>query len=506
MQPVPPELDAAAGVVIDLRASAQVWAEDDAEDRPLHAPVVVVKTRPWHPPSTTRRLTLIARVAVGVAVSLAVALSVVLRTAQTPSSAATQSPPPPPAPPPPAPPPPSATTPPPHPLDVRTPSASIRRPERVTVDVGLRRLPVLGEAARWRREDEHGILFNMRNGAVRGGFDAACANVLVPIPSALDAAYHVVEIEPYLTLHPASNESIVHHMDLFLCDASTRHVDDRGCMTESAYLGDGVHGPCYVLMWAYDKGAMRPHRLPPDAGVRVGAGTRFAVFHLQVHYQVPPGSASAMQLLRQGFQDTSGVRVTLEPRQRAVDAWSFSFMDVNMNIGVGATGLEYASHLPSTAVKTMLGHDIASAGGEIALRQIHAHAHSHATRVSLHRERHGHWEKLFELRPYCGYGECQHFHELPAGTQLQIEDALEFRCEYVNSESIALTYGLSAKMEMCGAIIVYTPHDSRAAARPTWYGTTTGGTQLDQATGRSYHPGMQITQQVGASGAGGHML
>ena len=95
--------------------------------------------------------------------------------------------------------------------------------------------------------------------------------------------------------------------------------------------------------------------------------------------------------------------------------------------------------------------------------------HSHATRVSLHRTRNGVTETLFEIDPYCGYGGCQQFQPILDAPTLRQGDALEFRCLYDNDETLALGYGLSRGEEMCGPIIIYTPHDSRSVPRVSWH-------------------------------------
>ena len=107
----------------------------------------------------------------------------------------------------------------------------------------------------------------------------------------------------------------------------------------------------------------------------------------------------------------------------------------------------------------------------------------HATAVALYRLRGGVEELLFELRPYCGYGACQHFHNLrdhatyAAGAPLptlRAGDELEFRCVYDNPDPYALGYGLSAMTEMCGPILIYTPHDVSQPPRRTWHDSDRG--------------------------------
>ena len=81
--------------------------------------------------------------------------------------------------------------------------------------------------------------------------------------------------------------------------------------------------------------------------------------------------------------DSSGVRVTLSRALRPHNAWSFEFMPYNMAIPPGAHAYEYTSRVPPDALQRMLGDDLRRGNGTIRLRQVHAHAHTHATRVAL---------------------------------------------------------------------------------------------------------------------------
>jgi len=241
-------------------------------------------------------------------------------------------------------------------------------------------------------------------------------------------------------------------MDIFLCNEHVLEPPDKDCM-EDRFL-DGQHGPCFAMIWAYDKGATKPFEAPAGSGFRVGPSTRFTTLLLQIHYQLPYDGLKAAALHARGYRDTSGVKVTLQARPR--DVWSFAFMETNMAIPADARNAEYTSHMPAEAISHSLGHDITSAGGSIRLRLIHAHAHYHATAVSLHRHRHGQWEEIFKIDPYCGYGECQQFHELPEGTDVRQGDALQFRCRYDNTEGVVVHYGLSAAQEMCMQPYIHT--------------------------------------------------
>ena len=363
----------------------------------------------------------------------------------------------------------------------------------IALDMRLFDRPILGEGPRWRRHDEDGILFNMRNSEVGASFDTACGMRIVPLPNAQEVAYHMVDFTPHVGTYtragfPASTGvSIVHHMDIFVCNDNMVQVpDDRECMNDSWLTDDG---PCYALLWAYDKGALSPHRLPNDAGFRVGQGTPYTRLALQIHYLLPEvpsewssgGAAApaeggdvtllrASELIDASYRDTSGIVVNLSPILRPHNAWSFEFMAYNMRIEPGATHLEYANRLPKAKVREILGTDLRYGNGSITLRQVHAHAHNHAVRVALLRMRDGEEpQTLYQIEPYCGYGDCQHFHNIPSQPTLMDGDELEFRCTYENHDRFVLGYGLSAMKEMCGPIIIYTPHDYGQRPRKTWY-------------------------------------
>jgi hypothetical protein len=364
-------------------------------------------------------------------------------------------------------------------------------------------MPVIGEAGRWRTSKEHGLLFNMRNARVSTVYDTACAVKVVPIPHAASTSYQIVRLDPYASVYtppleqqrtatstPSSSSSnatrgsfdgertIVHHMDLFVCDSRmvNRPVPDQDCIT-NPWLSE--KGPCYALLWAYDKGALAPHNLPSDAGLRVGRGTNYSVLMLQVHYQLPVdgpiGGVRAADLRASNYHDSSGIVVSLVDNLRARDAWSFEFIAYSMAVPARSTGVVFASRLPSAEMQKMLAPDLKIGNGSVRLLQIHAHAHRHATRVRLQRTSSaGHTDTLFEINPYCGYGACQHFHDIPSMPALRVGDSLAFECTYTNTEALTLTYGLSRGNEMCGPVLIYAPHDPSALPRKTWHDARDG--------------------------------
>jgi hypothetical protein len=181
--------------------------------------------------------------------------------------------------------------------------------------MGIHCAPIAGEGYRWRRRDEDGVFFNMRNYHLGERFDAACSMRVVSLPDPV-ASYQIVKLDPYVTLY--KGQSIVHHMDIFLCDERMEVPDDQDCLSSGSW--QHASGPCSAMAWAYDKGALAPHELPADAGIRVGAGTPHTKLALQVHYLLPSdgaiGQLSASDLRHAGYRDSSGIIVTLWPAVR----------------------------------------------------------------------------------------------------------------------------------------------------------------------------------------------
>ena len=156
-----------------------------------------------------------------------------------------------------------------------------------------------------------------------------------------------------------------------------------------------------------------------------------------------------------------------------------------MAVPPGARDFEYATRLPHDAAAQMMAADFALGNGTLQLRQVHTHAHRHATRVSLHRiDRNGGETTLISISPYCGYGECQQFHALPESATLARGDSLEMRCVYDNDEPVSLSYGVSQMQEMCGSIVVYTPHDPYVPPTKKWYDSGAGRQRVHAGSGQ----------------------
>ena len=102
----------------------------------------------------------------------------------------------------------------------------------------------------------------------------------------------VVQITPHVTYasHRQQVESIVHHMDVFMCTDDSiialldQNADDPSFCASAAFVGKG--GPCHEMPYAYDRGSL-PFVFPDNAGWRIGPGTPYTTMVLAVHYLLP---------------------------------------------------------------------------------------------------------------------------------------------------------------------------------------------------------------------------
>ena len=90
----------------------------------------------------------------------------------------------------------------------------------------------------------------------------------------------LIGYEPLLT-------EVVHHMDVFLCDdkLGSRFVSPGQCNTFQGFM-HAISGPCYQMVFAYDKGASG-FTLPDHVGLRLGEVTPYTTILMQIHYLMP---------------------------------------------------------------------------------------------------------------------------------------------------------------------------------------------------------------------------
>jgi len=325
----------------------------------------------------------------------------------------------------------------------------------ITINAGFNQR-ILGDASRPRLPTEDGLLYNRRNYIFPGNtHEVGYSCGVWEIPEAASKAYHVVSIAPYTSSR--LNHTFAHHMDIFWCDDRMQGpVPDSECHNVGGRLHEG--GPCYMLPWAYDKGALNPFELPWDAGFRVGAGTPFTRFILQIHYLLPPGVA-ADELAEEGYRDVSGVQLQLTSQLRPMNAGSIAWMDVRLHIPPLTPHHVVTSSLSPPMIDELLHEQMASAGGTLQLRAAHLHAHHHATSVKLYRIRNGVRQILAVDDAYCGEGECQRFRTLPAGSDVRQNDSLHQECTFRNTGKYPIDLGVGREEEMCGPIVIFTPFD-----------------------------------------------
>jgi hypothetical protein len=86
-------------------------------------------------------------------------------------------------------------------------------------------------------------------------FDTACASKVTRIPRAESEAMHLVRLAPYVSslpleansLNSSPHESLVHHMDVFVCGERAAAPPDDKCLTTEFVSAEG---PCYAIVWA----------------------------------------------------------------------------------------------------------------------------------------------------------------------------------------------------------------------------------------------------------------
>ena len=343
------------------------------------------------------------------------------------------------------------------PVDRTTPYVERLHGGRLIVDVGFHAQQLVGASDVWG-DPKLGLTFNIATelGNVHPKEVAySCKSIL--IPQSDSQAYHITSLAPYVA-RTARGATLVHHMDIFFCDASivTQSVSNKECVMYE-------NNPnCYPLVWAYDKGAFEPYSTPPDVGFAVGKGTPFRAIGLQVHYLMPRTESTA-QLLAERFIDVSGVRLTLTSRVRPINAGTVSWMGASMRIPPGAASIRHVSHFPKGKMEELFERDFAAApGGVLTMHDVHMHAHAHAKKLTFAITRAGMSveEALVTLDPYCGEGSCQHFVRIPLGARQELRrgDALSLICEFHNEEGLPLIYGVGWNQEMCGALLIYSPH------------------------------------------------
>jgi len=331
----------------------------------------------------------------------------------------------------------------------------------------LLHLPVVGDAESQPGLDARDrIYMAFGNENLPKKFDSSFNCKLYEMPQ-LQKAQHITRIEPIID-QSVHSLGIVHHIDLSFCSKSAlKQVDasdPENCDGLEELMERGR--PCYQMLWAYDRGAVAPYDTPADAGFRVGAGTPFEVLAMQIHY-LAPENIDAAALAAQHYTDSSGVRLHLTESLRPHDLGTFAFMGTRMHVYPHTHNQPFSVTASKELLLNALGEDFALAKARgldgLTLRQAHLHTHDAGKAVSLTRMRDGVSTVLIADHAYCGHGDCQHFKDLPgnlttADMVVREGDSLVFTCAFSNDRNFTLLYGTANAQEMCGPIVLYTPH------------------------------------------------
>ena len=233
--------------------------------------------------------------------------------------------------------------------------------------------------------------------------------------------------------------------------------------------------------------------MPPRYGIVVGNGSAFTTIIYQIHFLAPPGKDTLEQLLQRQYVDSSMMFLHLSRRTHEHSVGVFTWHDQGRRTGAvqqpmlaippttGAELFEYVSLCdPACMLQTKFGWDLQTFGA-VRLVSAKLHAHSHARRMRLvHITPRGRRIDMLTLDPFCGYGECQQFHNLPASLEpLRPGSSLELHCWFANPGPAATTihYGVTNDGEMCAKILMYTPTDTTRR-----YSSSSSGTKTTTTT------------------------
>ncbi|XP_043230467.1 dopamine beta-hydroxylase-like isoform X1 [Amphibalanus amphitrite] len=263
------------------------------------------------------------------------------------------------------------------------------------------------------------------------------------LPAALARKHHIIQYEAVVD---AGNEDLVHHMEVFHCEAPVAQRIPR-------YEGP-CHAPdrppavdqCKRVLAAWAMGA-DPLVYPEEAGLPIGGPDFNPYVMLEVHYNNPN--------LKRGHRDSSGVRLTYTERLRPHDA---SVMEL---------GLEYTDKMaipPGMASFELSGYCVpeCTAVGllQAGIRVFASQLHTHLTGVAVRTEHvRADGTQLPDLNRDEHYS--THYQEirlLPQHRAVMPGDALITTCRYQTLERPNVTLGgFSITDEMCVNYIHYFP-------------------------------------------------
>jgi len=301
----------------------------------------------------------------------------------------------------------------------------------------------------------------------------------------------IVEFHPKVTRHKGItfDNSIVHHMDLFLCTAEAQQYPTETIETPSM----GGDTACDAMPWAYDRDG-KALVLPDHVGVSIGKGTPYTRLAFEWHYLL--NKDGDLFNVYKDFTDHSGVDLVLTPDIRQHSTSTFGMMNMDMALPPGREHFEYVMTTAKNKVGSLLQHDF-KMYNTLKPIAVHLHMHNHGRKARWDHLREGHKIGEFgRIDQYKGWGTDQSFFmiadkgvrnqkqtrqeakrghfdwkgentELKEGDSLRMHCVFDTRCKYAtplhdpNCEkaSAPIDYGLSHGKEMCGFLMMYYPHD-----------------------------------------------
>ncbi|TRY63859.1 hypothetical protein TCAL_11840 [Tigriopus californicus] len=262
------------------------------------------------------------------------------------------------------------------------------------------------------------------------------------LPPELIQKHHVVQYEPIKT---AGNEHILHHMEVFHCDAPP---DEEFPLWQGPCGADDAPPQlqkCKKVLAAWAIGA-GPFTYPENAGLAIGGPDFNPYVMLEVHYN--------NENMEAGHQDQSGMRLHVTDQLRAYDA------------GIMELGLIYTDRMaipPQMTEFPLSGHCLPSCTAEgfpdqgITVFGSQLHTHGTGVRVATLHVRDGH--QLPDLNRDNHYS--THFQEIRAlhdPVQVLPGDGLINRCWHnTMTRTNATLGGYGFRDEMCLNYIHYYP-------------------------------------------------
>jgi len=252
------------------------------------------------------------------------------------------------------------------------------------------------------------------------------------------------------------------------------------------------------MPWAYDRDG---HKLtmPDHVGVAMGKGTPYTRLVVEWHYLLSKRGVDGLHNIGKRFTDHSSVQLIVTPDLRPHNAGTIGVMQGDMRLQPGKRRLDNTYITAPGKLDSILAHDLKKFG-RLKPVALHLHMHNHGRAMNMLRVRGRRGRTIGEISKYKGFGTDQSFFlvdeaastasddkstelieqqakaghfrgdgstDIRKGDRLQVSCVFDTRCKYgtpINDPdcikaSRPITYGLSHGKEMCGAILMYYPHD-----------------------------------------------